>query len=334
MPTVTVPSASERTRAAPLPPAERRAAIVARRRAAAGRARGGGHHAADRPARRRVGGDDLQRLRRQGRVDRGRDRGRPRSRSRSRSGWRRSIRRSPSRSGSSLPTELVQRHVMHIWRLIAALGPRTHRRPHQLPPSPGLAAIFASEPERVRVEPVVAARRLAGDDRHPHPSADDPRTGDARGDRRRLPARRGDARRDAVSLRRLLESHLWPYRRLVARRGRAAIRADVRNADAADSSAPDLINHGVLEGDNAYIWRIGAIMLAFSLRADRVRDHRGSIRRPDGDVLRARRAARPLPQGDRLLGPRGRQVRRALADHSHHQRRATDPGRRRACSRR
>src|SRR6187402_2598174 len=29
-------------------------------------------------------------------------------------------------------TELVQRHVMHIWRLIAALGPRTHRRPHQL----------------------------------------------------------------------------------------------------------------------------------------------------------------------------------------------------------
>ena len=57
-------------------------------------------------------------------------------------------------------TELVQRHMMHVWRLIAALGPRTHRRPHQLPQSPGLAAIFASEPARVRVEPVVAARRL------------------------------------------------------------------------------------------------------------------------------------------------------------------------------
>src|SRR5688572_23910478 len=57
-------------------------------------------------------------------------------------------------------TELVQRHVMHIWRLLAALGPRTHRGPHQLPQSPGLAAIFAAEPERVRVEPVVAARRL------------------------------------------------------------------------------------------------------------------------------------------------------------------------------
>jgi AcrR family transcriptional regulator len=57
-------------------------------------------------------------------------------------------------------TELVQRHVMHIWRLLAALGPRTHRGPHQLPQSPGLTAIFAAEPERVRVEPVVAARRL------------------------------------------------------------------------------------------------------------------------------------------------------------------------------
>jgi AcrR family transcriptional regulator len=57
-------------------------------------------------------------------------------------------------------TEEVQLRMMHIWRLIAALGPRTHRRPHQLPQSPGLAAIFASEPGRVRVEPLVAARRL------------------------------------------------------------------------------------------------------------------------------------------------------------------------------
>ena len=57
-------------------------------------------------------------------------------------------------------TEEVQLRMMYIWRLIAALGPRTHRGPHQLPQSPGLTAIFAAEPERVRVEPVVAARRL------------------------------------------------------------------------------------------------------------------------------------------------------------------------------
>jgi AcrR family transcriptional regulator len=57
-------------------------------------------------------------------------------------------------------TEEVQLRMMYIWRLIAALGPRTHRGPHQLPQSPGLTAIFAAEPARVRVEPAVAARRL------------------------------------------------------------------------------------------------------------------------------------------------------------------------------
>jgi len=57
-------------------------------------------------------------------------------------------------------TELVQRRMMHVWRLLAALGPRMHRRPHQLPQSPGLAAIFASEPGRVHIEPADAARRL------------------------------------------------------------------------------------------------------------------------------------------------------------------------------
>jgi AcrR family transcriptional regulator len=57
-------------------------------------------------------------------------------------------------------TEEVQLRMMHIWRLIAALGSHSHRRPHQLPQSPGLAAIFASEPGRVRVDPVIAARRL------------------------------------------------------------------------------------------------------------------------------------------------------------------------------
>lgn len=57
-------------------------------------------------------------------------------------------------------TEEVQLRVMHIWRLLSALGPRAHRRPRQIPPSPGLVAIFASDPRRVRVEPADAARRL------------------------------------------------------------------------------------------------------------------------------------------------------------------------------
>ena len=66
-----------------------------------------------------------------------------------------------------------------------------------------------------------------------------------------------------MSLRRLLESHLWPYRRLLllvvvlqSVQTFATLTLPTLNAD--------LINNGVLAGDNAYIWRTGAIMLAFS----------------------------------------------------------------------
>src|SRR4051812_32951043 len=57
-------------------------------------------------------------------------------------------------------TQEVQLRMMHIWRLLSALGPPAHRQPRQIPQSPSLAAIFASEPGRVRVDPAAAARRL------------------------------------------------------------------------------------------------------------------------------------------------------------------------------
>ena len=57
-------------------------------------------------------------------------------------------------------TEAVQLQMMHIWRLLSALGPRSHRQPRKIPLSEGLVAIFASEPDRVRVDPASAARRL------------------------------------------------------------------------------------------------------------------------------------------------------------------------------
>ena len=91
----------------------------------------------------------------------------------------------------------------------------------------------------------------------------------------------------------------------------------------------DIIDNGVLPGDNGYIWRIGAMMLALHARADRVRRHRRPLRRASGDGLRARRPPRPVPPGHRLLGPRGRHVRRAVAHHPHHQRRAAGPDARR-----
>jgi ATP-binding cassette, subfamily B, multidrug efflux pump len=66
-----------------------------------------------------------------------------------------------------------------------------------------------------------------------------------------------------MSLRKLLGSHLWPYRRLLLLvvvlqtvQTTATLILPTLNAD--------LIDNGVLVGDNAYIWRIGAVMLAFA----------------------------------------------------------------------
>jgi ATP-binding cassette, subfamily B, multidrug efflux pump len=66
-----------------------------------------------------------------------------------------------------------------------------------------------------------------------------------------------------VSLWRLLKSHLGPYRNVLvgvvvlqAIQTFAALTLPTLNAN--------LINNGVLTGDNAYIWRVGAIMIAFT----------------------------------------------------------------------
>ena len=54
----------------------------------------------------------------------------------------------------------------------------------------------------------------------------------------------------------------------------------------------------------------------------RVLGRRRLLQRPGGDELRPRRPRRPVPPRHRLLGPRGQPVRRAVAHHPHHQRRA------------
>ena len=66
-----------------------------------------------------------------------------------------------------------------------------------------------------------------------------------------------------MSLRRLLRTHLGPYRRLLtivivlqAIQTAAALTLPTLNAD--------IIDNGVLKGDNGYIWRTGGVMLGFS----------------------------------------------------------------------
>lgn len=67
-----------------------------------------------------------------------------------------------------------------------------------------------------------------------------------------------------MSLRRLVRTHLWPYRRLLAV---VLVLQSVQTF--ATLVLPELtaniIDHGVLVGDTAYIWRTGAVMLAFAL---------------------------------------------------------------------
>jgi AcrR family transcriptional regulator len=58
-------------------------------------------------------------------------------------------------------TELIQRRIVDIWRLVSQLGPHhrdAHRRP--LPDSAALAALIASQPDALRTDPADAARLL------------------------------------------------------------------------------------------------------------------------------------------------------------------------------
>lgn len=60
-----------------------------------------------------------------------------------------------------LATELIQRRIVDIWKLVSQLG--SHHRPgdHQpLPDSASLADLLAAEPGRLRMEPADAARLL------------------------------------------------------------------------------------------------------------------------------------------------------------------------------
>ncbi len=67
-----------------------------------------------------------------------------------------------------------------------------------------------------------------------------------------------------MSLRRLLQSHLGPYMSTLAL---VVVLQAVQTAATLTlpSLNSDLIDNGVLTGDNAYIWRMGAVMLGFAI---------------------------------------------------------------------
>ena len=85
----------------------------------------------------------------------------------------------------------------------------------------------------------------------------------------------------------------------------------------------DIIDNGVVKGDTGYIMRIGARDARRLARADRAARSAPSTSARGPRWLRPRRAGRGLPPGAARSPPAGGQpVRRAVADHPHHQRRA------------
>lgn len=58
-------------------------------------------------------------------------------------------------------TELIQTRVFEVWQLLSSIGPK-HRDPHsrRMPESEAMVELLAVEPDRFRVEPMVAARML------------------------------------------------------------------------------------------------------------------------------------------------------------------------------
>jgi len=58
-------------------------------------------------------------------------------------------------------TELIQRRIVDIWKLVSQLGAQHRPAEHRpLPDSDALTDLFASEPDRMRITPADAARLL------------------------------------------------------------------------------------------------------------------------------------------------------------------------------
>ena len=119
----------------------------------------------------------------------------------------------------------------------------------------------------------------------------------------------------------LLGAHLKPYRTRIA-----AIVGLQLVATAASLYLPslnaDIIDNGVAHGDTGYIWRTGGSMLGVTLVQVICHDRGGLLRRAHRDGVRPRHPRRRSSHrvAD-VLRARGRPVRRAVADHPHHQRR-------------
>jgi ATP-binding cassette subfamily B multidrug efflux pump len=161
-------------------------------------------------------------------------------------------------------TELIQRRIVDVWRLVTALGPQHHPARRPVADSPALVALCE------RWSPRAAHRtgrgRTPAARAHPvaHAPDDDRPTPVARRRGGDVPARGGRPEAGvAMSLRRLLRTHLGPYRRALAIV--VLLQALQTTATLAlPALSARIIDEGIAGGDTGTIWRVGAVMLAFS----------------------------------------------------------------------
>ena len=124
---------------------------------------------------------------------------------------------------------------------------------------------------------------------------------------------------------RLLRTYLRPFREPLAAVVGLQLLATIATLYLPSING-DIIDRGVATGDTGYVLAHGGVMLAIAGAA------RSRARSPRSTSARASRWAygRDLRGGDLpprrpVVGARGRQVRRAVADHAHDQRRAAGP---------
>ena len=127
---------------------------------------------------------------------------------------------------------------------------------------------------------------------------------------------------------RLLRSHLRRYRRPLL----AVVGLQLVGTIASlylPSLNAEIIDRGIATGDTGYILRLGGVMLLVSVVQVACSIAAVYLGSRTATGVRGGRARRGLPPRRRVLRPRGRPVRGAVADHPVHERRAAgaDAGR-------
>ena len=207
--------------------------------------------------------------------------------------------------GLAAAVVLIQQRVIDIWRLVSSVGTRFHemtRRP--VADSDALVGLFAANRDRIRIEPLAAARLLA----RAHALDDAP-------DARRRAACRPKSSSSCsctASVRGARRAEQAAAHRISGRTASTllliVVVQTIATTAALDAADDQRAHHRQRRDPRRHRLHldVGRRDAVLRVHPGRVRGRGRVPRRQGRDELRARPAQQPLPPGDRLLGPRGR----------------------------